>query len=116
MSHKLLAAVLGVLVAFQAGLLIGQLSPVAHAQETPEDAAPIEPFYDPPRLFCRTFTMPLEGAGSTFETNDRTTEIGKWLEAEQESYELFTIDFEIAQKPTGYPQGYAHVCLSPRRG
>ncbi|MCB9677021.1 MAG: hypothetical protein H6737_18030 [Alphaproteobacteria bacterium] len=116
MSTKPLAIVLGVLVAFQAGLLVGQLMPTAAAQETPDEPLPVEPFYDPPRLYCRIFKVPVEGAGSTFETNDRTTEIGKWIEAEEGSYELFTVDFEVGQKPTGFPQGYAQVCLSPRRG
>ena len=59
--------------------------------------------------------MPLEGAPSAIETNDTTTEIGQWLKKEEMSYELFSVDFEIGQKPTGYPEGWAHVCLSPRK-
>lgn len=103
-------------ILFQAGLLAGRsLGASARAQEpTPPPEA--EPFYDPPRLYCRPFRVPLEGAPSAIETNDQTTEIGQWLKKEEMSYELFSIDFEIGQKATGYPEGWAHVCLSPRRG
>jgi len=114
MSNKPLSLILAILVAFQAGLLVAQTLPTASAQEAPAPEA--VPFYDPPRLYCRTFRVPIDGAGSTFETNDRTTEIGKWIEKEEQSYELFTVDFEVGQKATGYAQGFVQVCLSPRRG
>lgn len=108
------------LVVFQAGVLLGQsgafdavAEPGIDAVEAVETVADA-PMYDPPRLFCKPFSVPLEGGGAAIETNDRTTAIGKWLAAEEESYELFSIDFEVAQKATGYPTGVAYVCLSPR--
>lgn len=115
MIWKRIATALAFLCVFQAGLLLGRLVPNdAHAEE-PQPEQPIVPFYDPPRLYCRLFQVPLEGAGTTFETSDVTTEIGKWVQKEEESYELFTLDFEVGQKSTGYPQGHVQVCLSPRR-
>lgn len=118
MHSRPLSFVLAALVLFQLGLLVGQLQP-AHAEPSTAEPAPpsMEPdFYDPPRLYCKPFEVPLEGSRSAIETNDRTTAIGKWLEAEEASYELFSIDFEVGQKPTGYPVGIAYVCLSPRQG
>ena len=112
MKNRALTTLLTILVSLQAGLLLGQLnSGDAHA-ETP--AAEEVPFYDPPRLYCRPFEVPLEGARSAMETNDRTTPIGKWVAEQEASYELFSIDFALGQKPTGYPLGMAYVCLSPR--
>lgn len=104
------------LVLFQTGLLVGRsLAPTALADE-PDTPPEVEPFYDPPRLYCRPFRVPLEGAPAAIETNDATTEIGQWLQKEEASYELFSVDFEIGQKATGYPEGWAYVCLSPRAG
>lgn len=114
MNPKSLATVLGAIVLFQTGWIVGQLAPAdAYAQDMPS-IPEVEPFYDPPRLYCRTFTVPLKGAGTAFETSDTTTEIGKWIHKEEASYEFFSMDFEVSPKATGYPQGYAQVCLSPR--
>ena len=113
MNTKPLLTLLIGLVLFQAGWILGQLNPNdAHAEPPPPEAAP---FYDPPRLYCRPFQVPLKGLSSAFETNDRTTEIGQWIEKEEQSYELFSIDFEIGQKPTGYAEGWVQICLSPRK-
>ncbi len=123
MSTRLLGMAFGALILLQLGILVGQAMPPAWAQDTPttngSDAAdPLagdaEVFRDPPRLLCKMFTVPLQGAGSMFETNDLNTEIGRWIQSEEDLYDLFSIDFEIGQKPTGYAQGYAQVCLSPR--
>jgi hypothetical protein len=112
MSWKYATPALAALCVFQAGLIFGRFAPLdAHAEEPAVDQG----FYDPPRLRCRSFPVPVEGAGTLFETNDRTTEIGRWLETEERRYELFSIDFEVGQKPTGYPTAFAWVCLSPRR-
>lgn len=114
MQKSIVPVLLGVVV-FQAGVLFGQSGGIDASAEPGDDAPVAEaPMYDPPRLYCKPFGVPLEGGGSAIETNDRTTAIGKWLEAEEASYELFSIDFEVAQKPTGYPTGVAYVCLSPR--
>ena len=119
MSTRLLGMALGALILLQLGILMGQALPPAWAQDTPSSDAPVPAeeeavFRDPPRLLCKMFNMPLEGAGSMFETNDLNTEIGRWIQSEEDLYDLFSIDFEVGQKPTGYPQGFAQVCLSPR--
>lgn len=106
MRWKHAAIALGAIATFQAGLLAGGLAPDARAEPGPEEA---------PRLRCRVFPAAVEGAGSTVSTSDRTTEIGRWLESEAPDHELFSIDFEVAQKPTGYPAGLAWVCVAPRR-
>ena len=108
---RLLLPALVVVIVLQTGLLLGRsLGAPAHA-EVPV----VEPFYEPPRLYCRPFKVPLEGAPAAIETNDTTTEIGQWLQKEEASYELFSVDFEVGTKATGYPQGWAYVCLTPRR-
>jgi hypothetical protein len=116
MSTRLLGMVLGALILLQLGILVGQTMPPAWAQDTPSgsEAPEGQVFRDPPRLLCKMFTVPLDGAGSMFETNDLNTEIGRWIQSEEDLYDLFSIDFEVGQKATGYPQGYAQVCLSPR--
>jgi len=63
------------------------------------------------QLRCRVFTA-LLGDDSILDTADATTEIGQWI-AEQAGWQLHSVDFEIGQKATGFPQGYRHVCLSP---
>jgi hypothetical protein len=123
--QKSIVSALVAIVAFQTGLLVGQLGPwdawAEPVESAPAADAPVvtgevtgDLLYDPPRLYCKPFTVPLEGAASAIETNDRTTAIGRWVAAEEDLYELFSIDYEVAQKPTGYPTGIAWVCLSPR--
>lgn len=124
-----LTAVLAAVVLFQAGLLLGQLRPLDARAEPgevvpsapdpmppapPEASAAGDTFYDPPRLYCKPFEVPMSGASAAMETNDATTPIGRWIADEEASYELFSIDFEVGQKPTGYPIGIAWVCLAPR--
>ena len=65
------------------------------------------------QLRCRVFSVLLSDA-STFETKDATTEIGQWI-AEQDGWTLHDLDFEVAQKATGFPQGWRQVCLKPVR-
>lgn len=120
MKSRALSIVLGGLVLFQAGLLFGQLhsaraEPPPPPPETGEGIAFDDgAFFDPPRLYCRPFEVPLDGARAAMETNDRTTPMGRWIADEEASYLLHTIDFEVGQKPTGYPVGIAYVCLRPR--
>ena len=33
---------------------------------------------------------------------------------EEDDWQLYQVDFETAQKPTGYPQGWVQVCMTPR--
>lgn len=75
----------------------------AQAQETPGK----------PRLVCRAFSYDLK-SGSVVDTADRTSEIGQWVGSkEDEGWLLYSVDFETAQKPTGFPEGWTQVCLYP---
>lgn len=66
-----------------------------------------------PRLVCRVFTVDLRDP-QTLDTSDGTTEIGQWVASQAaEGLTLYNVDFEVGQKATGYPQGYAYVCLYP---
>lgn len=112
MGWKHAAGILGVVCVFQAGLIVGGAGAASLDARAEE---PIAPFYDPPRLLCRPFAVAVEGAGATLETNDLTTEVGKWVAQHEERYELFSLDFEVGQKPTGYPTAWTWACLSPRR-
>ena len=61
---------------------------------------------------CAVFTVEVSRR-SVIETSDPTTEVGQWIE-DQEGWGLASIDFEVGQKPTGYPSGWVQVCLSPQ--
>jgi len=66
------------------------------------------------RRLCKLFQTDLQH-GAVLETADRTTEIGQWVgEQEDAGWKLHDLDFEVGQKPTGYPQGYVQVCLTAR--
>lgn len=65
------------------------------------------------RLKCRTFPTDL---GAEVDTRDTGTDLGRWvLDLEDRGWIVHTIDWEVGQKPTGFPQGYTHVCLTPVR-
>ncbi len=97
-----------VVAAFAAGWLFNAGVPRADAQQ-PAAGEHAEPA-PPPRVLCRLFTVRTE-AGWTVDTSDRTTEIGQWLgEMEESGWVLQGMDFEIGQKPTGYPQAWVQVC------
>ena len=50
------------------------------------------------------------------ETLDRTTEVGQWIGKQtDEGWALTLMDFEVGQKPTGYPQGYLYLCVGPKK-
>jgi hypothetical protein len=111
------------LCTFQAGWILSGVfqGGVAHAEPTvaietgaaaTTTAAPSAAGSGAPRsVLCRRFTLDLN-TQPQIDTGDRTTEIGDWV-ARQSGYELDDVDFDIAQKPTGYPQGWVHVCLRP---
>ena len=66
-------------------------------------------------LRCKIFVVPLDQEFS-LETIDRTTVIGQWIGTQtDEGWELTLMDFEVGQKPTGYPQGYLYLCVSPKK-
>jgi hypothetical protein len=91
-----------VLAAFAAGWFLD------HAVE---DAWAAPPTHD---LLCRTFKHTLENP-VLIETSDRTSEVGQWV-AEQRGngWELSGTDFEVTQKPNGFPMGFVQVCLKRR--
>lgn len=65
------------------------------------------------RLLCRLFLVDVRDV-DTWDTADRTTEIGQWVgEQTDAGLFLYSLDFEVGQKPTGYPQGYLTVCVYP---
>ena len=70
--------------------------------------------YALPKVRCAQFETKAQSRGM-LDTGDRTTEIGQWMETqEQDGWQLYTVDFEIAQKPTGYAQPWVQVCVYPR--
>jgi hypothetical protein len=70
--------------------------------------------YALPKVRCAQFETSNQPR-ATLDTSDRTTEIGQWMHAqEQEGWQLYTVDFEIAQKPTGYAQTWVQVCVLPQ--
>ena len=83
-----------------------------------QDPAPATLMDPPPAearassLLCRLFDTGV-ASGSMIESADRTTEVGQWVgEQQDDGWRLFSVDFEVGQKATGYPQGYLQVCLS----
>lgn len=65
------------------------------------------------RLVCRLFLVDVTDSGR-MDTADRTTEVGQWVGEQVDSgLVLHGVDFEVGQKPTGYPQGYLNVCVYP---
>jgi len=65
----------------------------------------------PPAHRCGVFEVDVSRR-SVVETSDPTTEVGQWI-AEQRGWVVDTLDFEVGQKPTDYPQGWMQVCLVP---
>jgi hypothetical protein len=73
------------------------------------------------RLVCRTFEVDLrdgpgtEGATRGFDTADTAQPIGAWVhEMAERGWRLASVQLTVGQKPTGFPQGYQQVCVTPR--
>lgn len=65
-------------------------------------------------VMCRTFKHALED-GTMFETSDRTSEVGQWVGQHRENgWDVVDLDFEVTQKPNGFPMGFVQVCLENR--
>lgn len=63
------------------------------------------------RLKCRTFPTDI---GAEVDTRDAGTPLGVWvLGLEDRGWQVATVQWEVGQKPTGFAQGYTHVCLAP---
>jgi len=73
------------------------------------------------RLVCRTFEVELRGGPAAaegargFDTADTAHPIGAWLhEMGERGWRLASVQLAVGQKPTGFPQGYQQVCVTPR--
>jgi hypothetical protein len=67
-----------------------------------------------PRLKCRSFPT---DPGAEIDTRDPATDLGRWvLELEDRGWKVHEVDWEVGQKPTGFSQGYTHVCMIPVAG
>jgi hypothetical protein len=67
------------------------------------------------QLNCRVFRTNLEKDAAAIDTSDRLSEIGQWVgQLEDQSMQLHSVDFEIGQKATNFPQGWIYVCMSPK--
>jgi hypothetical protein len=73
--------------------------------------APASPEAVIPRLKCRSFPT---DPGAEVDTRDAGTDLGRWVTAlEDQGWEVHNVDWTVGQKPTGFPQGYTHVCMIP---
>lgn len=64
-----------------------------------------------PRMKCRSFPT---DPGAEIDTRDAGSPIGQWVTGlEDRGWVVRDVDWEIGQKPTGFPQGYTHVCMVP---
>lgn len=62
-------------------------------------------------LLCRAFSAPVE-SGARIETSDKTSEAGQWVASETEKgWRVHSVQLALGQKPTGFPAGFAQVCL-----
>jgi hypothetical protein len=96
-----------VLVGVAAPALLAILAALdtARAQDAPLTLA------GPGRQVCRIFETDLR-APHVVDTDDRTSEVGQWVGQQRDAgLTTVTVDLEVGQKPTGYPQGYLSVCV-----
>ena len=103
--HKSLITI-ATLTALCTGALLAPSSAFAQDVAEPQEApTPISP-----PMRCRAFMVPV--AEPELDTTDLHTEAGKWTaDREAEGWVLFNIDFEMGQKPTGYPTAWWQICL-----
>jgi len=79
---------------------------IAWAAEAPASPEPVIP-----RLKCRAFPT---DPGAESDTRDSATDLGRWVMGlEDEGWQVHNVDWTVGQKPTGFPQGYTHVCMIP---
>lgn len=63
------------------------------------------------RLKCRAF--PTEPSAE-IDTRDPESDLGRWvLDHEDRGWRVHGVQWDIGQKPTGYPQGWVQICLTP---
>ncbi|MBW1880724.1 MAG: hypothetical protein JRI25_23455 [Deltaproteobacteria bacterium] len=111
----IVAIMLTALCALEGARILGPaLSDDALAQVPGDDMERVLPTEPGERRLCKLFETDV-GQGAMVETSDRTTEVGQWVaEQEEAGWRLHDLDFEVAQKSTGYPQGFIQVCLAAR--
>lgn len=64
-----------------------------------------------PRVRCKVFPTEI---GAMIDTRDASQELGQWvLSQEDQGWAVRDVRWEVGQKPTGYAQGYTHVCMEP---
>ncbi len=110
---------MGLAIVAAVGCSTGLAQPAPESDEPPSSAESAE-LQPPPsgtdlvRHRCRIF--PTE-PDDTVDTWDRSTELGQWTLAQQESgWRVDSIDMAVGQKPTGFVQTYTQICLVPREG
>lgn len=65
-----------------------------------------------PNIQCKVFPLALDRE-VTVSLKDATTEPGQWLKGQVDAgWLLHSMDFEVGQKPTGYPQGWLYLCVT----
>lgn len=90
-------------------LLLGPALAAVVGTARADDPAPAFPT----RQVCRLFPVNLE-KDRDIDTGSKTTEVGQWLaDRQKDGLMLYTVDFDAAQKATGYPQGWVQVCVVP---
>jgi hypothetical protein len=100
-----------VLCSVQGGwLLSGWLAPDARAEDPYTTESTAAPY--PGRLLCKTFAV--DPDDSSMELPSDSSAAGRWARDQGERWQIYTVDLEIGQKPTGYPQQWMQVCLYPR--
>lgn len=61
---------------------------------------------------CKLFARNLDTT-SLIDTSDATSEVGLWVASQAEQgWRVRSVDFETAQKSTGFPQGFTEVCVA----
>jgi hypothetical protein len=112
-THVLVTG-LCILCAFQGGLLAaGWLMPDARADDPfygGDTAVELEPY--PGKLLCKAFAVELPGPANALPGGD--TPAGRWVQENDDAWQIYGVTLEVAQKSTGFPQPWLHVCLSPR--
>ena len=103
----------GLFIALSIGFVAGSTEPLAAKAQDPVvvgDSAAATP-----KQKCRLFQLQDLEHDRDLLTSDRTSEIGQWVGTQEDAgWLLYSIDFEVGQKATGYPLGLLYVCMSPR--
>jgi hypothetical protein len=116
MKLKLATTGFAFLCTLQLGALWGVFSTTEALATTQPDGATVEPEQKPRfSLRCKGFQSDLgKSEQPTIDTADRLTEVGQWVgELEDNGLTLHSVDFEVGQKASNYPQAWVYVCMTP---